>query len=53
MERKKEREWDTKKENAEIYRVARGGKGYKMEGEQRWRDRIEKDRRSTAVQDKS
>lgn len=28
-----------------IYRVARGRKGYKMEGEQRWRDRIERNRK--------
>ena len=42
-ERKKKGEWDTKAENAEIYRAARGRKGYEMEGEQRWRDGIGKD----------
>ncbi len=28
-----------------IYRAARGNEGFKTEGEHRWRDRIEKDRK--------
>lgn len=31
----------------EIYRAAGGRKGYKMEGEQGWRDRIERDKKNT------
>lgn len=45
-DREKERDGtrDMQKENAEIYRAARGVKGYETEGEHGWRDGIERDR---------